>query len=152
MLNWLALQFDQPRVRGALVFIGVLVTLFLAPLTLYLASLGVFALFGPDMDTRERLMLFPACAMGLAGVFGLAAAWCRVVASNLQLQTSKALFVFTVVGLSIGIVPAVYGSLGLLRGATLGGVSWGFLVVAIMGAAMLGATIGARRLRPSTSL
>lgn len=149
MLSRFALQLEKPLVRRGLVLVGVVGTLYLAPMVLFGAYMGIAALFFPGVT--ERLMYFPVGALGIGGAVGIAAAWCRVLASNRKRQTSKAFFVFTVVGLGIGVVTAVvYGSLGLFGDGALGGLSsplaWSFVAVAIMGAALLGGTIGARGL------
>lgn len=92
MLSRFALQLEKPLVRRGLVLVGVVGTLYLAPMVLFGAYMGIAALFFPGVT--ERLMYFPVGALGIGGAVGIAAAWCRVLASNRKLQTSKAFFVF----------------------------------------------------------
>ena len=147
MLQRLAQPFeDRSWTRVILLVLGIVGTVMLAPMALFGAYSGVVALLF-YRDAGDVGMAYRMGAIGLAGVLGMLAAWCRLLIANERYRRSAVLFYSTVVGLVIGIATAVV----FFGGAWVSAPSpmfWLALVVVLLGIGLLGATIGAR-MRPN---
>lgn len=154
MLQLLAQPFEgRSPVRGVLLIVGVVCTVALTPLAL----IGLFVavsgfLFGSAADEIE--MAFSVALLFFGGLFGMAAAWCRILILNDLYRRSGRLFYSTIAGLVIGIATAI---LVFRRfGTTIPELPFWIasavvLLVVLLGVALLGATVGAR-MRPNNAL
>jgi hypothetical protein len=139
MLKLFARPFaDWSAFRAAWAILGFWLTYALLPVAVHAIYHGVLAPYVEDhaADTSPAYRLG---AIGFGALLGLGAAWCRVLISNQWYQRSPALFHLTVAGLAVGITAAV---LQLAVGSLL--LHWFYIFVALLGALLLGATIGAR--------
>jgi len=145
MLKWLAQPFaDWAPFRAAWLILGIWLTYALAPAALDAIRHGGF-LSHVESYTGYTSPPYRLAAIGFGALAGLAAAWCRVLISNQQYQRSPFLFYSTVAGLVVGIAAAV---LQLAIVSLL--LHWFYALVALLGAWLLGATIGTR-VRPGST-
>lgn len=94
-------------------------------------------------DASDVGMAYSMGAVGLAGLLGMTAAWCRVLISNGVYRRSGLLFYATVAGLVIGIATAIV----FFRRMWMAAPELPFWIascVVVLGLGLLGATLGAR--------
>jgi hypothetical protein len=141
MTRALASAVDRRAVRIGLVIIGVIVTVGLGPM----AAFGTYAALAPLLEGQitDSSQFMASGIAGLAGVIGLVGAWCRVLLSTARFQTSPALLALTSAALGIGIAAAI-AVFFVHSGGPYNLAAWSLIALAILGAILLAATLGAR--------
>jgi hypothetical protein len=135
MEPWSRILAKRP-VRGALIATGALASIILIPFASSGAILGGQALLDGYID----LGTVRATMLGVGGLFGVLAAWVRVLAEDRKLTDVPWLWWAVLLGLLCGNVSAVV----VLSAADHGFVIGLFVVAIAIGVFLMGATIGAR--------
>ncbi|HYC35289.1 MAG TPA: hypothetical protein VEC19_02620 [Usitatibacter sp.] len=141
MLRAWAKQADRVEVRALLAFFGIFGTIALAPL----AGFGTYMLIlTPFSSADDRYHFLGWSIVGTFGLFGIVAAWLRVLVPSRIFAAHPVLFWATVTGLTSGLcigilfmVPALFGRFNAMA-------AMAFIPV-VIGVFLLGATLGARK-------
>lgn len=149
MLSAVAEFTDRRVTRVCLATLGVVGTIVLAPI----ATVGAIGgLVGPFVDPDPELRFSIAIALiGFGGIIGISAAWCRVIMRNVQFQRSRGLYLFTTIGLIVGLATVIVQLAGT-GGKSSHPLFWAYLAVLLIGILLLMSTLGAKRLQSNSTV
>jgi hypothetical protein len=139
MLRHAADLLERRTVRGFVIAVGVVATVFLFPTTVFVAVIGFWAILDWSALSDDTYLQY--AYIGPGGLAGIVAAWTRVIVNGSKLKEKRLLRVAIIGGLFLGTSVAAYLAIPLV-GDPLFPAFWVYVLSACAGFFLLASTIG----------